>query len=153
MTHKILLLAGDGIGPEIVGATEQVLDALSSRFGFACETEHARMGGCAIDADGTALPDATLDLARAANAAGGRLAQGLAGVDGASLLHPADANMIFASFSRAKHRAAQDAGAKYYFWPFNQSLDGPDEEALSARLVCSWCTSDEDVDAFLGHLV
>ncbi|MGE0859428.1 MAG: 3-isopropylmalate dehydrogenase [Gammaproteobacteria bacterium] len=68
MTHKILLLQGDGIGPEIVGATEAVLKALVERFGFDCELEHALMGGCAIDAHGTALPDSTLALARAADA-------------------------------------------------------------------------------------
>jgi len=68
MTHKILLIAGDGIGPEIVGATEEVLGALRSRFGFNCEIEHALMGGCAIDAHGTALPDSTLALARASDA-------------------------------------------------------------------------------------
>ena len=68
MTHKILLIPGDGIGPEIVGAAEQVLGALQARFGFNCEIEHALMGGCAIDAHGTALPDVTLDLARASDA-------------------------------------------------------------------------------------
>lgn len=68
MSHKILLLAGDGIGPEIMGAAELVLHALTARFDFACEIEHALMGGCAIDAYGTALPAATLDLARAADA-------------------------------------------------------------------------------------
>jgi 3-isopropylmalate dehydrogenase len=68
MTHKILLIAGDGIGPEIVGATEEVLAALRTGFGFQCEIEHALMGGCAIDAHGTALPDSTLSLARAADA-------------------------------------------------------------------------------------
>ena len=68
MTHKILLLAGDGIGPEIVGATEAVLTALGARFGLRCEFERALMGGCAIDAHGTALPESTLDLARAADA-------------------------------------------------------------------------------------
>jgi 3-isopropylmalate dehydrogenase len=68
MAHKILLLAGDGIGPEIVGATAELLQALASRFGFACEIEEALMGGCAIDAEGAALPEGTLALARAADA-------------------------------------------------------------------------------------
>ncbi|MCC6710299.1 MAG: 3-isopropylmalate dehydrogenase [Gammaproteobacteria bacterium] len=68
MTHKILLIAGDGIGPEIVGAAEDVINALRSRFGFNCELEHALMGGCAIDAHGTALPDVTLERARACDA-------------------------------------------------------------------------------------
>ena len=68
MAHKILLLAGDGIGPEIVGAAEQLLDVLVERFGLSCEIEHALMGGCAIDAHGDSLPDATIKLARAADA-------------------------------------------------------------------------------------
>jgi len=96
--------------------------------------------------------DLWLNMARSANAAGGRLAQGLAAIDGANLLHPADANMTFAAFPRHMHQKAQDAGAKYYFWPFDQSLDGPSDEALSARLVCSWSTTDADVDAFLATL-
>ena len=68
MAHKILLLAGDGIGPEIVGAAEQLLDVLVELFGLSCEIEHALMGGCAIDAHGDSLPDATIKLARAADA-------------------------------------------------------------------------------------
>lgn len=68
MTHKILLIAGDGIGPEIVAAAELVLGALKTRFGFDCDIEHALMGGCAVDAHGTALPDSTLALARDADA-------------------------------------------------------------------------------------
>ena len=68
MSHKILLLPGDGIGPEIVTSAERVIAALQERFGFACELEHAPMGGCAIDEFGTALPDATLELARASDA-------------------------------------------------------------------------------------
>jgi len=68
MTHKILLLAGDGIGPEIVGATVTLLEALRDRFGLACELEHALMGGCAIDAHGDSLPEQTLAEARVADA-------------------------------------------------------------------------------------
>jgi threonine aldolase len=91
-------------------------------------------------------------MARDANARGGQLAQGLAAVSGAALLHPNDANMVFASFPRGMHRKTQGAGAKYYFWPFDQSLDGPEDELLSARLVCSWSTSEEDVAQFLAAL-
>ena len=68
MTHKILLLEGDGIGPEIVGAAVEVLRALISRFGLDAELEPALMGGAAIDATGDPLPEETLRLARAADA-------------------------------------------------------------------------------------
>ncbi|MBM4226641.1 MAG: 3-isopropylmalate dehydrogenase [Gammaproteobacteria bacterium] len=68
MSHKILLLAGDGIGPEIVGAATGVLDALRTRFGLDAEVENALMGGCAVDATGDPLPEATLALARASDA-------------------------------------------------------------------------------------
>ena len=90
-----------------------------------------------------------LRLARAANAACERLVKGIATVKGASLLNPSDANMIFAVLPRAAHRSAIEAGAVYYPWPAAWSEDGPDDQPLSARLVCSWCTSDEEVDGLL----
>lgn len=90
-----------------------------------------------------------LRLARAANAACERLAKGIAPVEGASLLSPADANMVFVVLPRAAHRSAIEAGAVYYPWPAAWSEDGPDDQPLSARLVCSWCTSDEEVAGLL----
>jgi len=90
-----------------------------------------------------------LKLARQANAAADRLAKGILTVPGASLMHPVEANAIFASWSRKGHRAAQEASAKYYHWPFDQSLDGHDDEMISARLVCNWATSDAEIDQFL----
>lgn len=94
--------------------------------------------------------DLWLDMARHANAMGARLAKGISALPDASLLHPADANMVFAEWPRGAHRAAKNAGAVYYFWPRDGSLDGPDDQALSARLVCSWSTTDDDIDKFLG---
>ncbi|MEO1551461.1 MAG: beta-eliminating lyase-related protein [Pseudomonadota bacterium] len=91
------------------------------------------------------------DMARQANAMAARLSAGLV-ARGADLLHPTQANAVFASFPRRQHQAAQAAGAQYYFWPFNQSLDGPSDERLSARLVCNWCTTEAEVDAFLSAL-
>ncbi|SFP19469.1 threonine aldolase family protein [Tranquillimonas alkanivorans] len=93
--------------------------------------------------------DLWLDMARSANAAAAKLSQGILSVEGASLLHPTDANIVFAGFPRAGHRAAQEAGAAYYLWPFEQPMEGPGGEALTARLVCSWSTTDEDVERFL----
>ncbi|MSR15734.1 MAG: 3-isopropylmalate dehydrogenase [Gammaproteobacteria bacterium] len=68
MTHKVALLAGDGIGPEIVGVATTVLMALRDRFGLAIETEAAPMGGAGIDASGDPLPAATLALAERSDA-------------------------------------------------------------------------------------
>jgi len=93
--------------------------------------------------------DLWLDLATRANAAAARLEAGILDLEGGMLLHKRDANMLFAGWSRAGHRTAQKAGAAYYFWPFGQSLDGPADEVLTARLVCNWATSDDDIDGFL----
>ncbi len=60
---RIVLLPGDGIGPEIVAATTRVLDALGE-----FEFEELLMGGCSIDAHGTALTEEVLEACRAADA-------------------------------------------------------------------------------------
>jgi len=93
--------------------------------------------------------DLWLTCAKQANAMAKRLSDGIMKVQGASLTHPTEANAVFAGFPRGGHRKAQAAGAHYYFWPFNQSLDGPDDDILTARLVCSWSTTESDVDQFL----
>lgn len=90
-----------------------------------------------------------LDLARHANAMAARLSEGILKIDGASLMHPTMGNQVFASWPRAGHKRAMEAGAAYYFWPFDQSLDGDNAEMLSARMVPSWQTSHADVDRFL----
>jgi 3-isopropylmalate dehydrogenase len=61
---KIAVLAGDGIGPEIVAQATRVLGALDERY----ELESALVGGAAYEAHGHPLPEATLNLARAADA-------------------------------------------------------------------------------------
>ncbi len=64
---KIALMAGDGIGPEILREAVLVLDRLRAE-GLPIETEEALVGGAAYDADGDPLPPATLALARSADA-------------------------------------------------------------------------------------
>lgn len=64
MSHKIAVLPGDGIGPEVVAEALRVLDAVSSKF----EIEHALVGGAAYDEFGVPLPDATLNLCKSADA-------------------------------------------------------------------------------------
>ena len=55
MHKKITLLPGDGIGPEVTNAARQVLDAVARRFDHQFEYETHLIGGCSIDAHGTAL--------------------------------------------------------------------------------------------------
>ena len=68
MTKKIAVLPGDGIGPEIIAEAVKVLDTLKSRFGLKIEMELAPIGGAGYDAAKQPLPEATLKLAKAANA-------------------------------------------------------------------------------------
>jgi len=64
----IAVLPGDGIGVEVVEQGVRVLDAVAQRFGVSFSYEHGLIGGAAIDTQGTALPDATLDLCKRADA-------------------------------------------------------------------------------------
>jgi 3-isopropylmalate dehydrogenase len=64
VTHRIALLPGDGIGPEIVAEARTVLEAVLPAVTF---SEHL-IGGCAIDAHGTALPASTLEAAQTCDA-------------------------------------------------------------------------------------
>src|SRR6185436_7381747 len=64
---KIALLAGDGIGPEILREAVKVLDVLRGE-GLSIETEEALVGGAAYDAHKHPLPPKTLDLAKSADA-------------------------------------------------------------------------------------
>jgi 3-isopropylmalate dehydrogenase len=63
MSARIVLLPGDGIGPEIVSAAQRLLDAVGE---FSCE-EHP-VGGASIDAHGTALTEEVLEACRASDA-------------------------------------------------------------------------------------
>jgi len=60
MKKKIAIIKGDGIGPEIIVQAQQVLDAVSKRFGHQFDYVDCLMGACAIDIVGKALPIETL---------------------------------------------------------------------------------------------
>ena len=68
MTKKIVALAGDGIGPEIMEAGLEVLEALAEKTGFDYEIDRRPFGGAGIDAAGHPLPDETLKASREADA-------------------------------------------------------------------------------------
>ena len=67
-------------------------------------------------------------------------------IPGVALTHPSQANMIFANWSQGGHARLQAAGAMYY--DLRPLPDGRE----TARLVASWSTTEEDVDAFLAAL-
>src|SRR5690554_7856842 len=68
MSRNVLLLPGDGIGPEIVAEAEKVLQKVNEQFGLGLTFDSALVGGAAIDANDTPLPDETLEKARKADA-------------------------------------------------------------------------------------
>ena len=68
MTRKIVALAGDGIGPEIMEAGLEVLASISEKTGFDYEIDRRPFGGAGIDAAGHPLPDQTLKASREADA-------------------------------------------------------------------------------------
>ena len=59
---KVAVLAGDGIGPEVMKEAVKVLDAVQAKFGFELAYTAADVGGIAIDNHGEALPQATLTV-------------------------------------------------------------------------------------------
>lgn len=66
--YLVALLPGDGIGVEVVGQAQRVLEAAAERFGFAVQMQRADVGGIAIDSHGDPFPQETLDLCRRADA-------------------------------------------------------------------------------------
>jgi 3-isopropylmalate dehydrogenase len=68
MSKNILILPGDGIGPEIVSEAVKLLAVLRDEHGLDIDMDEALVGGAAYDAAGHPLPDATLQLAREADA-------------------------------------------------------------------------------------
>jgi 3-isopropylmalate dehydrogenase len=68
MKAAITLLPGDGIGPEVLAAGSSVLETIARRYGHTFQLQEFLIGGCAIDARGTALPEDTLAACQAADA-------------------------------------------------------------------------------------
>jgi len=68
MSKTIVLLPGDGIGPEVVAEAARVVEALNADAGLDAELRYAVIGGSAYDETGEPLPDQTLEACRAADA-------------------------------------------------------------------------------------
>src|SRR3954465_1508512 len=67
-THKLLLLPGDGIGPEVMAEVKRLIDWLNAEGIARFETEQGLVGGSAYDADKVSITDATMALAQASDA-------------------------------------------------------------------------------------
>jgi 3-isopropylmalate dehydrogenase len=68
MTYKLLILPGDGIGPEVMRETLRVLDWFQKNRGLFFELTHGLVGGASIDANGSPLTEATINAALASDA-------------------------------------------------------------------------------------
>lgn len=68
MKFHIVVLPGDGIGPEITGATVDVLQTVGKKYGHTFELYHGLIGGAAIDATGVPLPPNVLKMSRKSDA-------------------------------------------------------------------------------------
>jgi 3-isopropylmalate dehydrogenase len=67
-SFKIAVLAGDGIGPEVMTEARRVLDVVATKFSLQFEFTEANVGGIAIDVDGEALPPKTIRVCEEAEA-------------------------------------------------------------------------------------
>ena len=66
--HSLLLLAGDGIGPEVMAEVERLIDFFNKKGKVRFETSTELVGGAAIDKHGVPLTEEALGMARAADA-------------------------------------------------------------------------------------
>jgi len=92
-----------------------------------------------------------LELAAHANAMAKRLATGLQAVENVRLAWPVEANELFVILPRAKMQALQAAGAVFYEWR-NHALppaQRPRENEAFIRLICSFATTQDEVDQFI----
>ncbi len=67
-TARIAVLSGDGVGPEVTAEAVKVLGAVAARCGHDFHFDEGLIGGCAMDAAGSSLPETTLELCRYADA-------------------------------------------------------------------------------------
>jgi 3-isopropylmalate dehydrogenase len=65
---KLAILPGDGVGPDVMGEGIKILEAIGKKFGHSFELTHGLIGGVAIDAEGTALSEDTLEMCRTKDA-------------------------------------------------------------------------------------
>ncbi|MEU8540420.1 low specificity L-threonine aldolase [Streptomyces sp. NPDC048717] len=99
----------------------------------------SKMRFVSVQLEALLAKDLWLRNARHANAMAGRLADGVRSVDGVEILYPVQANAVFARLPHEVSRRLQER-FRFYFW---------DEAAGDVRWMCSYDTTEDDVDAFL----
>lgn len=67
MNFNLAVVAGDGIGPEVMEQNINVLNAIGEKFGHTFNYEYVLGGGCAIDKYGEPLPQHTIDVCKASD--------------------------------------------------------------------------------------
>lgn len=68
MSRRVLLIKGDGIGPEVINEAHKVLEVVNQKFDLGLGYDEALLGGCAYDASGSPCPDETLAKAKSSQA-------------------------------------------------------------------------------------
>ena len=68
MIHRIAVIPGDGIGPEIVAEAQKVLDAATAKYDFKLDYTEVLLGGASIDVHGVPLTDEAIAQAKASEA-------------------------------------------------------------------------------------
>jgi threonine aldolase len=135
------LLAGEAV---VFASEELAGDAVFARKQSLQLASKMRFISCQLEA--LLREDLWLRNATAANAAAERLAAALTAIDGVELAHPAQANGVFARLPTAAIEQLEhdeDGTRAFYVW---------DAPSRTARLMCSWDTSDADVEAFAARL-
>ena len=123
----------------IVGLAPGVLDGIGYTLKRGMQlVSKGRLLGAQVEA--LLLDDLWLANARHANAMARRLGAGLAAVPGVALARPVEANGVFAILPEHVERALAE---RYAFYPWNAA-------AREFRLMCSWASDPDDVDAFVS---
>jgi threonine aldolase len=141
----VLCLGGAKIGLPVGEAVLFFDRRLAEDFAYRCKQAGqlaSKMRFLTAPWLGLLAESAWLKHARHGNAMGARLAGGLSEIAGVQLLHPTDANAVFALLSERVHQHLAKRGWRYYTF-IGQG---------SARFMCSWATTEVEVDALLGDI-
>ena len=141
----VLCLGGTKLGIPVGDAVVFFDRELASEFEYRCKQAGqlaSKMRYLSAPWVGILENDVALNHARHANQCAQALAQGLQQFPDIHLLNPIQANGVFAHFPEGLHTALKEKGWRYY----NFIAKG------GARLMCSWSTTQQDIEAFLNDI-